>query len=123
MQRAIIELSGNLRFGLASMRYLAARLFPLTMLAAGDQALIDMRSVRYLDPAGSAFVRASASEAAARKVTVELTLPTRERVLFGFELLRRFVESRHDDVDPVIALMARHGKHSDDLAESLAIAV
>lgn len=148
MDKLAISLEGNIDDRLASMKYLVKKLLPLRNLTAGTTAALDLSKLRYLGPDGVVMIAGSIVDAQQRGVQVQVNRPAQPNSLVGFlefsgfnhlvlgtplpDLthpenvtvpLRRFVQSRHDDPEPIIRLVERFHPVSDDLRFSLEISV
>ncbi len=148
MKELAISLEGSIDDQLASMRYLIEKLLPLRSLLAGAALNLDLSKLRYLGPDGVAMIAGSILEARQRGVTVQVNRPVQPKSLTAFlefsgfnhrvlgtpmpdpshpenvtVPLSRFVQSRHDDPEPIIRLVERFHPVSEDLRVSLEVSV
>lgn len=144
----MVSIEGNINDRLRSAQALIERLAPVRQSAAGDHVAMDLTKLRYLGPDGVAMIAGTIIEARQRGVQVEVRPPDGPPPLLAFLAfsgfnhevlggaaaevdhpdnvtvpLRRFVRSRHTDPEPVVQLVSRFEPVSDDLRQSLEIAI
>ena len=148
VERLAFVLEGNINDTVNSLRFLADRLSPLRDCGNDSPLTLDISRVKYLGPDGATMLCGSVLEARNRGIDIDVRWPEEPPALEAFinfsglrhflaaqalpdqqhpenvtVALRNFEQSRVNDSDPILELIARFKSISEKLRESLEIAV